>query len=325
MIKNLLVILLITIGAFSFGQQEAQYSNYQMNNFMLNPAVAGSYSYWNAKLGYRAQWVGMEGGPQTMFATIHGPLNTPKMKKKRRRGPKSPISHGLGGSVSYDKAGAISYSSLAGTYALHSRINREFTLSFGASFGVKEFRLDGSELKFVHSIDDPEISQEVYSDVVPDMNLGFWLYSDKMFFGASARQVLQSGLTIQSKEAIEGNDYSKLYNHYFITAGIKLDLNPDWAFVPSVMVQSVRPAPVQVDLNGTFWFREEIGLGFSYRHLDAINVIFEYVYDKKFEFSYAFDLTLSELRKYNSGTHEIIVGYRWGMPNKKVLCPAKFW
>ena len=75
----------------------------------------------------------------------------------------------------------------------------------------------------------------------------------------------------------------------------------------------------------TFWFKEEIGLGFSYRHLDALYVIFEYVYDKKFEFSYAFDLTLSELNKYNNGTHEIIVGYRWGMPSRKVLCPAKFW
>ena len=325
MIKNILVILLITLGGLAFGQQEAQYSNYQMNNFMLNPAVAGSYTYWNAKIGYRTQWVGMEGGPQTMFASVQGPLTTPKMKKRNRRGPKSPISHGLGGSVSYDQAGAISYSSFSGIYALHSKLNRSFTLSLGASFGMKEFRLDGTQLKFVHQLDDPELSNSVYSDIVPDMNIGLWLYSDKMFFGASARQVLQSGLTIESGESVIGNDYSKLYNHYFITAGTKLDLNPDWSFVPSVMVQSVRPAPIQVDLNGTFWFKEEIGLGFSYRHLDAVYVIVEYVYDRKFEFSYAFDLTLSELANYNNGTHEIIVGYRWGMPNRKVMCPAKFW
>ena len=325
MIKNILAVLLITGVFLTFGQQEAQYSNYQMNNFMLNPAVAGSYDYWNAKVGYRTQWVGMDGGPQTMFATLQGPLNTPSIKKKRRRGAKSAISHGLGASLSYDKAGAISYASFSGTYALHSKLNRTFTLSLGASFGMKEFRLDGTEFKFIHKLEDPEISNSIYSDIVPDMNIGLWLYSEKMFFGVSARQVLQSGLTIESGESVVGNDFSKLYNHYFITAGVKLDLNREWSFVPSVMVQSVRSAPMQVDVNGTFWFREELGLGFSYRHLDAVYIILEYVYDRKFEFSYAFDLTLSELSKYNNGTHEIILGYRWGMPNKKVMCPAKFW
>jgi type IX secretion system PorP/SprF family membrane protein len=325
MIKNLLVILLITIGAFSFGQQEAQYSNYQMNNFMLNPAVAGSYSYWSAKVGYRTQWVGMEGGPKTMFATVHGPLNTPQMKKKRRRGHKSSISHGLGGSASYDKAGAISYTGFSGTYAIHSQLNRTFTLSLGASFGIKEFRLDGSQLKFVQTLDDPELNNIVYSHVMPDMNLGFWLYSERIFFGGSARQVLQSGITIESGDEVIGGDYSKLYNHYFVTAGTKLQVNQEWTFVPSVMVQAVRPAPVQVDLNGTFWFKEQMGLGFSYRHLDAVYIVLEYVYENKFEFSYAFDFTLSELSKYNNGTHEIILGIRWGLPNRKILCPAKFW
>ena len=69
-----------------FTQQEAQFSNYQMNNFMVNPAVAGSYLFWNAKIGYRAQWIDMDGGPKTMFATIHGPLgNSDERKVKRRK------------------------------------------------------------------------------------------------------------------------------------------------------------------------------------------------------------------------------------------------
>ena len=51
-------------------QQEAQYSNYNMNSFMLNPAVAGSKAFLNAKLGMRSQWVGIEGSPQTQFASF---------------------------------------------------------------------------------------------------------------------------------------------------------------------------------------------------------------------------------------------------------------
>lgn len=321
--RNLLIIFLLgMVATHSFSQQEAQYSNYQMNNFMLNPAVAGSYSFFNAKVGYRMQWAGMEGGPRTMFASIQGPIKKPRqsMKRKRRKGG---IHHGIGGTFQSDQAGAISYQGFNGTYAIHTQLNNTFTLSLGASLGVKVFTLDGSKLKFIHTGDDPELSRQIYSDVMPDMNLGGWLYSETMFFGVSARQVLQNEISLKT-ENLETNDYSKLHNHYFITAGTMLTMTEDWSFIPSIMLQSVRPAPLQVDLNGTFLYDKRLGLGFSYRHLDAVYFIFEYVHDEKFEFSYAFDLTLSELNKYNSGTHEVIIGVRWARKGQ-VLCPAKFW
>ncbi len=320
--RALITTILLGIVTLLIGQQEPQYSNYQMNNFMLNPAVAGSYNFWNVKAGFMSQWVGMQGGPKTFFATLHGPIHFQKDKRFRRK--KQPH-HGLGVSAFHDNAGAISYNGVMGTYAFHARLNRRYTLSIGASFGIKEFRLDASKLKFVETGDDPELTTSIYSDMSPDVNLGFWLYSKNMFFGASARQVLQSDINISAVENINSDELSKLHNHYFITAGTRLDINHTWAFIPSVMVQVVTPAPVQIDLNGTFWFQETFAFGLSYRHLDALYVILDYVHDEKLEIGYAFDLTLSELQKYNSGSHEIIVSYRFNAQRNKVRCPAKFW
>ncbi len=320
--RYLVIILALLVNFIVLGQQDAQFSNYQTNNFLMNPAVAGSYNYWNAKVGYRTQWTGMDGGPQTMFGSFHGPIKGIKGKRYRRK--KRPH-HGFGAMIFSDEAGAISYNGFSGSYALHTHLNRHYTLSFGASVGMKEFRLDGSKLDFVQTPDDPEVGDQIYSNVMPDANVGVWLYSEKMFLGLSARNILQSGIDISNGDQVVAEDYSKLYNHYFITGGIFFDVNTDWAFVPSVMVQHVRPAPVQFDLNGTFWFREKIALGFSYRNLDALYVVFEYVHDEKFEFSYAFDFTISELTKYNNGTHEVVIGMRFGAPRGKVLCPAKFW
>ena len=172
---------------------------------------------------------------------------------------------------------------------------------------------------------DPELSNGTYSSLSPDLNVGMWLYSDYMFFGISARQLLQSGIDLSNTDVTSTDDISKLHNHYFITAGTKLNMNYNWSFIPSVMVQVVTPAPMQVDLNGTFWYKETIAVGFSYRHLDALYLIFDYVYDDKLEIGYAFDLTISELTRYNSGSHEIIIGYRIQKDNRRVRCPAKFW
>ena len=321
--RYLLIILSFCISVLAFSQQEAQYSNYQMNNFMLNPAVAGTYTFWNIKMGYRTQWVSMPGGPKTMFTTFHGPVHHPDATKRVRR---KMAHHGIGGSIYSDRAGAIQYNGVNGTYSFHIILNRELTLSVGASLGVKEFRLDGSQLEFVQTVDDPKITNSTYSTFKPDGNLGFWLYNrERMFFGASARQVLNRKIDFQSGNAVIGNDDSRMNIHYFITSGYLFDISRKLSFISSLMVQFNYPAPVQVDLNGTFWFDKQIGIGLSYRHLDALYLIFDYLYKDRWEFGYAFDYTLSELTRYNSGTHEIIVGLRLGEPRKTPQCPAKFW
>ena len=319
--RKLLIILSILSSLLVIGQQEAQYSNYQMNNFMLNPAVAGSYAFGNAKIGYRTQWVGMEGAPQTAFATIHAPIHHPEASRHQRTHKPH---HGIGASFFRDQTFAISYTGFSGSYAFHMKMDRKHTLSIGASLGLKNFQLDGNKLIFVHTPDDPEIGKNVYTKLIPDANIGFWFYSDRMFFGGSARQVLNSSLELSNVDEAK-NSLSKLTKHYFITAGTLLDVSREWSFIPSFMVQSVKPAPVQVDLNGTFWYQKKAAVGFSYRNLDAVYLILDYVYNDKLEIGYAFDFTVSELSKYNGGTHEIIVGIRWGEDHHRVTCPAKFW
>jgi hypothetical protein len=51
--------------------------------------------------------------------------------------------------------------------------------------------------------------------------------------------------------------------------------------------------------------------GLSYRLKDAISVLLGYIYDEQFYFGYAYDIGTTDLRKFNSGTHEIMIGYRF--------------
>lgn len=308
--------------SWTYAQQTAQYSNYQMNNFLLNPAVAGSYSYWNARAGFRLQWLGVEGAPRTYFATVHGPLKQKPKRSKSKRGQKQGVNHGVGFTASFDEVGAFSYAGFSGSYAAHLPLNKIWTLSLGASLGMKQTSINTNDLNFQQYPTDPSIVGGIYTETKPDVNLGGWLYSKTAFIGFSARQILQNDVNIGGE--VEENNLSRLYNHYYFTGGVKLEVNYDWVFVPSVMLQAVRPAPLQVDLNTTFWYKSKVGLGLSYRHLDAIYATVEYVHNHMLEISYAYDLPLSGLSKYNSGTHEVIVGIRW---NRKggALCPDKYW
>ena len=55
-------------------QQRPYYTQYIMNNYIINPAVAGIENYWDVKASHRVQWVGLQDAPVTTYLTVHGPL-----------------------------------------------------------------------------------------------------------------------------------------------------------------------------------------------------------------------------------------------------------
>ncbi|MFZ4102883.1 MAG: type IX secretion system membrane protein PorP/SprF, partial [Sphingobacterium thalpophilum] len=67
-------LIFILISQFGFAQQKPQYTQYVMNNFILNPAIAGIENYVDLKAGYRAQWQGLDGAPVTSYISIHAPI-----------------------------------------------------------------------------------------------------------------------------------------------------------------------------------------------------------------------------------------------------------
>ena len=57
-----------------YAQQLPQYSQYMMNKFLINPAVAGSEGYTSFNLTAREQWIGLQHGVGKHFA-VEGKVN----------------------------------------------------------------------------------------------------------------------------------------------------------------------------------------------------------------------------------------------------------
>ena len=83
-------------------------------------------------------------------------------------------------------------------------------------------------------------------------------------------------------------------------------------------------APVQFDLNMNMLINDIFWIGASYRSDDAIVVLLEYQISRKFRFGYSYDYTLGELGNYNSGSHEIMIGYDFGFAVTKMKSPRYF-
>ena len=53
-------------------QFRPHYTQYILNNYIVNPALTGIDNYIDVKMSMRNQWLGIDGAPKTFYATVHG-------------------------------------------------------------------------------------------------------------------------------------------------------------------------------------------------------------------------------------------------------------
>jgi len=64
-------VLLITISSYSFAQQLTYNSQYMMNQFLINPAAAGTKNFMPISTSFRQQWAGFNDAPRTQMISAH--------------------------------------------------------------------------------------------------------------------------------------------------------------------------------------------------------------------------------------------------------------
>ena len=324
--RKIVSILILFCGVYvASAQQEQQYSQYMINPYTINPAVGGTEDFFDLKAGFRTQWVGLDGAPKTFYLSGHGTIG--KDFRQYHHHGEHKAWHGVGGYIYKDITGPISRTAFYASYAYNMPLTKHLRLSLGMFLGGKQYRLDPDYFRNITDDNDAQLSggSSAFSKLVPDANVGAWLYSKNYYVGLSTFQVLRSSLDFNGlyKDG-ERTSFSRLANHYFVTGGVRLPIAREFDLIPSFAVKMVNPAPASIDLNLKAKLSDKYFGGVSYRFRDSFTALVGVTIARQLDISYSFDLTTSELRKYNSGTHEVIVGYRIKHP-KHLDCPSRFW
>ena len=273
-------------------QQLPLYSQYMMNAFLLNPGITGSVDYVPLRLTARQQWAGIKDAPSTQAISAHGLLNNQKM--------------GVGGYIFNDKFGPISNTGIQASYAYHLPISGETKLGMGISFSAFQFKIDESNL---HAIDNSDVALSWTTEkvFVPDANFGLYLYSDKYFVGISGAQLIQYKIKLDNELA--GNN--QMIRHYYLTGGYTFTLNDNFDIQPSVLIKGTEKTPFNVDINVKAFYKKNYWLGLSYRTSESIIALLGLKVNRYY-IGYAFDYTMSTIKNYSSGSHEIMIGVNFG-------------
>ena len=282
---------LVCFSALTKAQQLPMYSQYITNDFVLNPAIAGSKPYFPLQINSRTQWSGLgKIAPKTNTLSYHMPLAYESI--------------GVGAIVMQDETGPYSQIGLTLSFAYHMQLDEDDVtrLSLGLSGLITQHNLKQDDLIFHNP--DPEF-QASYSKMVPDASFGAYLYSKNFSLSVSAHQLFESTFKKSVQDIFGDNSQVR---HYFAHASYRIDIHSDLAIEPSLLVKTTEVSPTQLDINARAIIDNNYWAGLSLRSSQSL-VILAGLHMRSMFLSYSYDYGISSLSSIASGSHEISLGF----------------
>jgi type IX secretion system PorP/SprF family membrane protein len=293
---------LIFTAFVSFAQQDAQFTQYMYNTININPAYAGSRGALSIFALHRTQWVGLDGAPVTNAVSVNTPLNGSNL--------------GLGVSIINDRIGPTTENTISTDLSYTIPTSETFKLSFGIKATANFFNLDVNRLNPVDN--DPSI-HDFNNKFTPNIGAGVYLHSDKAYVGFSIPNFIESNRYDDNEVAI----FKEKINYYLI-AGYVFDMNDYIKFKPALLTKVVGGAPLQVDVSGNFMFNNKFVVGVAYRWSAAVSAMAGFQVSDGMYIGYGYDHETTNLKHYNSGSHEIFLRYELFKNNDKITTPRFF-
>jgi type IX secretion system PorP/SprF family membrane protein len=286
-----LLFFLVVFGLSNglFGQQQGVYSNFLLNDYYYNPAIAGTKDVHTASVGYRNQWVGFQDAPVNMYANLYGSY-------------KDQGKYGYGASITSQRSGLTSSTGVYLNYAHHFKLSKTLKLGLGIQPGYLQYRVQMYDAVMADQ-NDPVFTDNVYMTRAFDINAGFNLYHKNFFVMGSAQHLLGNSSKLSGYN-------SSLAFHYNFIGGYNFRLkNQPIDIQPSFMIKYVKPTPVQWTLMVKGTYQEKYWVGLLFRSNDALGVVLGMKIKDRLNIGYGYDIGVSKIRTYNSGSHEIFLSY----------------
>jgi len=293
--KLTLLFVSIFMGSMLQAQQLPQLSQFMLNDFAVNPAIAGMNDYYQIKTSVRNQWVGIEDAPKTTLLSIYG---------------KSSDHVGLGGSVFNDQVGPTSRAGASLTYAYHLNFTDEVKMSMALSGGFTQFKIDKVGWNTFHT-DDQLMDGAEAVNLVPDATFGLNIYEeDKWYLGIAVPQLLNSKLTLIDEDFVNNISVDmdgSLSRHIYVMGMYNLEIDHYWDLQPSVLFKTVSNQN-QIDMGLKTIYSDKFWMGMDYRTNGDISALLGFIIQEKFMIGYSYDIPNPDISQYTSGSHEFMFG-----------------
>jgi type IX secretion system PorP/SprF family membrane protein len=296
----LIIALLMSIGS-SRGQADALFSHYFMALGYYNPAVAGATEDMNVVVAHKQQWMGMPGAPKPLYAAVDRPFEA------------ASLHIGVGAALYQESIGLFNNSYLGAQLALKQSLFGG-TISLGVQPGFMSVSFDGSKVDLGESPEsqdtDEAIPQAEVNGATFDLNAGIF-YQGKNFYISLATMHL-----LAPEFELDQNISTYIARTYNFSGGYNIQLNDTlFELQPSFFVRTDLQT-FQGEITGRLVYNKMFNGGLSWRVNESL-IVFLGAAFANVEAGYAYDYPISPIRKVSSGSHEVVLRYRFKLDKTK--------
>lgn len=310
-IQYIIPAFILVLPATLQAQQTPVISQYMMNKFLVNPALAGVKGYTNISFTARQQYSMLQNAPRTFFLSGDTRLledswirRKPKVEKKAKNASRNK-NVGIGGYIFNDRNGITNRTGAQLSYAYHINFNNQYQLSFGLSVSGYQYKLDMEGVP-VYNTDDPLLNNNKTTFFVPDANAGIYISGKGLYAGLSASQLFGSSIKLGQNQF---EDYKTL-RHFYLIGGYKWLVSHTVILEPSFLARATVDAFV-LDATARLFYQTNYWIGVTYRTNQTLALMAGFMVDGIY-LGYAYDATLGAFQNYSGGSHELMVGIRLG-------------
>lgn len=283
-------LLLIPLSA----QQLPYYTQFKPNNIMLNPGVTGTKRLVDARMNYRMQWAGFTDAPKTMGISANGRLANGSM--------------GLGISYFSDVTGPTHRNNLSLAYSYHALFD-DVELSVGIAGHALTYGVDGNLLHMQVPIDNTIDLATYQKKKVYDGSAGAYFYNDRFHLGLSVLNLFEPSVNYYPEDDTAHKTNIHMVPHLYGSVGYNWSGQPDWIWENSLQVAYAQANPMVIDYNLRLHYKQTLFGGMSIRLRDAIALHAGATIMDDFHISYSYDIVISSLSTFQSGSHEIMLAW----------------
>lgn len=293
-IKNvrLLVCVFLLISSMSLkAQQEPNFTMYNFNLNIINPAYVSVKKHAEASISYRSQWTGIPNAPNTSVLSYVSPLND---------------NLGFGLSIVNDEIFILNKTDASIDFAYGLRMSKEYYVHFGLKASASFVNLN---LAKAGAPDRDMKFSKNESYVMPTVGAGVYLQHPKYYISLStpnASKVNQYTLEEGAPDIVVN------YLHVCFGAGYIMDITREVSITPALMTRFVSGATATYDLSATVDYMDKIKGGLNYRWDESLSVYSLFSSKKNFKFGFSYNMNVSEIAKVNThGSLELLLRYTW--------------
>ena len=294
--KKIKITLAFLLGFTAIkAQQIPVYSQNSLNFYLSNPAAVAAQNETRFMLHHRQQWVGLQDAPRTSAITLETPLGGGK--------------YALGLKLNTDQVHIFktTYGEVDFRYRLP--ITEDHLISFGLGGSFIQRNIDFNKVRV---LDQSESNLLDYnsSQMTFDADFGLLYQWSDLTAGFSINQLMNSKFSYEDDITQQAASYNNL-RHFNLFASYDFELSKKpITITPTVFVRHLQGANLPIELNTVVTWDKKFWGGLGYRQNFGVVIIAGAQVFDQLILGYSYDVSTGVIRNFNSGSHEISIGYR---------------